>query len=159
MKLSFPPDPISQSINGDMISYGFLCRSAVSCLTTGCYLDSDTHQMPLSASTSGTFFVIIPYCPVKLNFIFCSWVRKRFVLQEGGTVCLRDAQYGNNFDHLCLYSVHCFQRLRCVYPDLPKIRWTVPQGHPAIAAYFYHEEIQDSDNSGRRKKTGKVDTL
>ena len=28
----------------------------------------------------------------------------------------------------------------------------VPQGHPVIVDYFYHEEIRGSDNSGKRNR-------
>jgi hypothetical protein len=30
----------------------------------------------------------------------------------------------------------------------------VPQGHPVIVDYFYHEEIRGSDNTGARNKKG-----
>ncbi len=28
----------------------------------------------------------------------------------------------------------------------------VPQGHPVIVDYFYHEEIRGSDNTGKRNR-------
>jgi len=28
----------------------------------------------------------------------------------------------------------------------------VPQGHPVIVDYFYHEEIRGSENTGTRRK-------
>ncbi len=31
----------------------------------------------------------------------------------------------------------------------------VPQGHPTIVDYFYHEEVRGTENSGRRNKNGK----
>ena len=38
----------------------------------------------------------------------------------------------------------------CVDNEMPYGR--VPQGHPVIVDYFYHEEIRGSDNTGKRKK-------
>ena len=47
----------------------------------------------------------------------------------------------------------------CPFVDNEMPYGRVPQGHPVIVDYFYHEEIRGSDNSGRRKKSGKIDTL
>ncbi len=42
----------------------------------------------------------------------------------------------------------------CSFVDNEMPYGRVPQGHPVIVDYFYHEEIRGSDNSGRRKKGG-----
>ena len=40
----------------------------------------------------------------------------------------------------------------CPFVDNEMPYGRVPQGHPVIVDYFYHEEIRGSDNTGKRKK-------
>ena len=40
----------------------------------------------------------------------------------------------------------------CPFVDNEMPYGRVPQGHPVIVDYFYHEEIRGSDNTGRRKR-------
>ncbi|MBR2810181.1 MAG: radical SAM mobile pair protein B [Solobacterium sp.] len=40
----------------------------------------------------------------------------------------------------------------CPFVDNEMPYGRVPQGHPVIVDYFYHEEIRGSENTGRRKK-------
>ena len=40
----------------------------------------------------------------------------------------------------------------CPFVDNEMPYGRVPQGHPVIVDYFYHEEIRGSDNTGTRNK-------
>ena len=40
----------------------------------------------------------------------------------------------------------------CPFVDNEMPSGRVPQGHPVIVDYFYHEEIRGSDNTGKRNK-------
>ena len=44
-------------------------------------------------------------------------------------------------------------RFDCPFVDNEMPYGRVPQGHPVVVDYFYHEEIRGSDNTGRRKKS------
>lgn len=39
----------------------------------------------------------------------------------------------------------------CPFMDNEMPYGRVPQGHPVIVDYFYHEEIRGSENTGKRK--------
>ena len=47
----------------------------------------------------------------------------------------------------------------CPFVDNEMPYGRVPQGHPVIVDYFYHEEIRGSNNSGERKRSGKTVSL
>ena len=40
----------------------------------------------------------------------------------------------------------------CPFVDNEMPYGRVPQGHPVIVDYFYHEEIRGSDNTGKRNR-------
>ena len=44
------------------------------------------------------------------------------------------------------------KRYDCPFVDNEMPYGRVPQGHPVIVDYFYHEEIRGSENTGKRKK-------
>ena len=44
------------------------------------------------------------------------------------------------------------EKYDCPFVDNEMPYGRVPQGHPVIVDYFYHEEIRGSDNTGQRKK-------
>ena len=44
------------------------------------------------------------------------------------------------------------EKYDCPFVDNELPYGRVPQGRPVIVDYFYHEEVRDSDNTGRRKK-------
>ena len=46
------------------------------------------------------------------------------------------------------------RRYDCPFVDNELPYGRVPQGHPVIVDYFYHEEIRGSDNTGARNKKG-----
>lgn len=44
------------------------------------------------------------------------------------------------------------EKYDCPFVDNEMPYGRVPQGHPVIVDYFYHEEIRGSDNTGKRKR-------
>ena len=44
------------------------------------------------------------------------------------------------------------QKNDCPFVDNEMPYGKVPQGHPVIVDYFYHEEIRGSENTGKRRK-------
>ena len=44
------------------------------------------------------------------------------------------------------------RRYDCPFVDNEMPYGRVPQGHPVIVDYFYHEEIRGSDNTGERRR-------
>ena len=44
------------------------------------------------------------------------------------------------------------KRYDCPFVDNEMPYGRVPQGHPVIVDYFYHEEIRGSENTGKRNK-------
>ena len=44
------------------------------------------------------------------------------------------------------------ERYNCPFVDNEMPYGRVPQGHPIIVDYFYHEEIRGSENTGVRKR-------
>ena len=40
----------------------------------------------------------------------------------------------------------------CAFVDNEMPYGRVPQGHPVIVNYFYHEEIRGTENSGKRNR-------
>jgi hypothetical protein len=44
------------------------------------------------------------------------------------------------------------EKYGCRFVDNETPYERVPQGHPTIVNYFYHEEVRGTENSGRRNK-------
>ena len=44
------------------------------------------------------------------------------------------------------------QKYDCPYVDNEMPYGRVPQGHPVIVDYFYHEEIRGTENTGKRNR-------
>ena len=56
------------------------------------------------------------------------------------------------FEALEKKAAEMAEKYDCPFVDNEMPYGRVPQGHPVIVDYFYHEEIRGSDNTGRRKK-------
>ena len=62
---------------------------------------------------------------------------------------LHDRSY---FEALEKRAAEMAEKYDCPFVDNEMPYGRVPQGHPVIVDYFYHEEIRGSDNTGRRRK-------
>ena len=71
-------------------------------------------------------------------------------------VGLYDAIYNRKdrsyFEELEVRAEAMAKRYDCPFVDNEMPYGRVPQGHPVIVDYFYHEEIRGSENTGRRRK-------
>ena len=56
------------------------------------------------------------------------------------------------FEALEKKAAEMAEKYGCPFVDNEMPYGRVPQGHPVIVDYFYHEEIRGSDNTGQRKK-------
>ena len=60
------------------------------------------------------------------------------------------------FEALEVKAKEMAEKNNCSFVDNEMPYGRVPQGHPVIVDYFYHEEIRGSDNTGKRKRQIRV---
>ena len=65
----------------------------------------------------------------------------------------RDRSY---FEELERKAEELAAKYDCPFVDNEMPYGRVPQGHPVIVDYFYHEEVRGSGNTGRRNKKAEV---
>ena len=64
-------------------------------------------------------------------------------------------QPGNNrsyFEALEVKAEKMAKKYDCAFVDNEMPYGRVPQGHPVIVDYFYHEEIRGTENTGKRNR-------
>ena len=66
---------------------------------------------------------------------------------------LHDRSY---FEMLEKKAEEMAKKYDCPFVDNELPYGRVPQGHPVIVDYFYHEEIRGSENTSERRKTGRA---
>ena len=56
-----------------------------------------------------------------------------------------------SYTHLDVYKRQA-KKYDCAFVDNEMPYGRVPQGHPVIVDYFYHEEIRGTENTGKRNR-------
>ena len=56
------------------------------------------------------------------------------------------------FEALEVKAAEMAKKYDCPFVDNEMPYGRVPQGHPVIVDYFYHEEIRGSENTGKRNR-------
>ena len=49
-------------------------------------------------------------------------------------------------------DIYMAKKYDCAFVDNEMPYGRVPQGHPVIVNYFYHEEIRGTENTGKRNR-------
>ena len=65
------------------------------------------------------------------------------------TVWLTQKQMGEVFE---VKAEKMAKKYDCAFVDNEMPYGRVPQGHPVIVDYFYHEEIRGTENTGKRNR-------
>ena len=77
-------------------------------------------------------------------------------IAEGLDMPLYDEIYNKHnrsyFEALEVKAAEMAKKYDCPFVDNEMPYGRVPQGHPAIVDYFYHEEIRGTENTGKRNR-------
>ena len=60
--------------------------------------------------------------------------------------------YLEGFEALEVKAEKMAKKYDCAFVDNEMPYGRVPQGHPVIVDYFYHEEIRGTENTGKRNR-------
>ena len=77
-------------------------------------------------------------------------------IAEGLEMPLYDEIYNKHnrsyFEALEVKAAEMAKKYDCPFVDNEMPYGRVPQGHPVIVDYFYHEEIRGTENTGKRNR-------
>ena len=66
---------------------------------------------------------------------------------------LKNAEkYVSNYHKAVAHAEEMAKKYECPFVDNEMPYGRVPQGHPVIVDYFYHEEIRGTENTGKRNR-------
>ena len=114
-----------------------------------------------SAPVSTAFLVAIPFAiAIVVCVVIALYFKKTIMDYIAGKypdlVPLYDEIYNKHnrsyFEALEVKAEEMAKKYDCPFVDNEMPYGRVPQGHPVIVDYFYHEEIRGTENTGKRNR-------
>ena len=75
---------------------------------------------------------------------------RHFIIHKGTIILL--SHFRSYFEALEVKAAEMAKKYDCPFVDNEMPYGRVPQGHPVIVDYFYHEEIRGTENTGKRNR-------